>query len=339
MVCLLAPVLLAGSAYLVDHANATELVQLTFTGRDENWSTWAPGGNTLLLSSGEYICGGDRWFCGDQNIWELSLAGEEPIGLQMRLADAYHPRMSPDGQWVAGMVHNGNDFDIFLWPSDDLSNGQLFQSLPGANERFPNWSNDSQFIAFDTDKIPHDIDGTTGVQIYFAPVGAPADPSAAVQLTSLGFNNKHPTWNHDSTEIAYVGDAQSRRSISAVTVPDGEYRQITPHSSQNRHPDWSPDGKFIAFVTDRWDGIGDVAIVRADGNGLPIRITEGMPGHDDFPEWSHDSQRLAFCGTAIVPPVQPNKEIYLAVDLPLDEVSVPTEKTTFGSFRARFGLK
>jgi Tol biopolymer transport system component len=311
------PLFLAVCALLAASAHATQLTQLTFTGRDENWATWSPDGKTILLSSGEYVCGQGLWFCGDQNIWELSLRGGVPISLNLLLADAYHPRMSPDGQWVAAMIHNGNDFDIWLWPVGSFEGGTLFQSVPGRDERFPNWSNDSRFIAFDS-TVPTPR-GTTAYQVFYAPVDQPTDSAARVQVSFLGLANKHPTWNRDGTEIAYVGNELNQRSISAVRLSDGRYREVTPHASQNRHPDWSPSGEWIAFVT----------------SGEPIRITEGMNGHDDFPEWNHDGTRLVFCGTALTPPLEPNKEIYEARDLPLS--TVPTTTQSFSSLKAAFG--
>jgi Tol biopolymer transport system component len=240
--------------------------------------------------------------------------------------------MSPDGQWVAAMIHNGNDFDIWLWPTGSIEERVLFQSEPGNDERFPNWSNDSRFIAFDS-TVPSPR-GNVGYQVFYAPVDQPDVPSARVQVTFLGNANKHPTWNRDGTEIAYVGNELNQRSISAVRLSDGRYREVTPHNSQNRHPDWSPTGDWIAFTTDRWDGRGDVAIVRADGHGEPIRITEGMNGHDDFPEWNHNGTRLVFCGTALTPPLAPNKEIYMATQLPLEIVGTKTQ--SFGSLKASF---
>ena len=152
----------------------------------------------------------------------------------------------------------------------------------------------------------------------------------------LGSNNKHPTWSGDDDEIAYVGDAENRRSISAVRLSDGAYRKITPQLSQNRHPDWSPDGRWIAFVTDRWDDIGDIAIVDAHGGGPVVRVTEGMDGHDDFPEWSPDSQRILFCGFVAEPPYIPNKEIMVAEDLPFDAIRVPVRQESMGSLKGAF---
>ena len=324
-----------GLGLTADFASAIDLQRITFTARDENWGTWAPDGFTALFSSGESICSGGQWFCGPQNIWSMRFGGDGALlALDLEIEDAYHPRMSPDGRWAAAMVHNGDDWDIYLWPRGDWESRVAFQSLPGYQERFPNWSNDSQFIAFDSNR-PSDL-GTTGYQVYYAPVAVPEDPDAATQATFVGSNNKHPTWNADDTELAYVGDAQDGRSISTVNLVTGEYRLVTPHESQNRHPDWSPDGRWILLTTDRWDGIGDIAIVRADGQGDLIRITEGMNSHDDFGEWSGDGQSILFCGTIMEPPFRPNKEMYVARDLPLEIEGVPTQKATVGGLKGRF---
>jgi len=317
-------------------AEAIRLRRITETPRDENWSTWDLGGTSALFSSGESICSNGEWFCGPQNVWEMTFGSTgSALGMKLIIEDVYHPRMSPDGEWVAAMKSNGNDYDIWIWPTGRWEARVQFQSLEGFQERFPNWSNDSRFIAFDSDR-PSDL-GTTGYQVYYAPVDDPSNIQAAVQVTFLGSNNKHPTWRGDDKEIAYVGDAQENRTISAVDLETGEYRRITDVVHQNRHPDWSPDGRWIVFVTDRWDGIGDIAIIRADGSGDPIRISEGMVGHDDFPEWSRDSQSIMFCGTAIEIPLRPNKEIYIADDLPLD--IVPVRERSMGRFKGRFRAK
>jgi Tol biopolymer transport system component len=320
---------------LAPAAGATRLEQVTYTGRDENWSSFAPDGVNILLSSGEVICGNGEWFCGSQNIWRITYeSGHGVLSSLLLLEEAYHPRVSPDGDWVAGMVHNGKDWDVYLWSNLNLGGGVPFQSGMGTDERFPNWSSDSRYIAFDSNRAG--AAGTSGYQIYYAPVESPSDPVAAVQATFVGSNNKHPTWSHDDREIAYVGDAQDRRSLSAVRLDGNGYRLITPEASQNRHPDWSPDGRWLAFTTDRWDGIGDIAIVRADGTGEVIRISENMPGHDDFPEWSHDSQKILFCGTAFTPPYRPNKEIFIASQLPTD-TGVAVQAKGMGFLKKSFG--
>lgn len=327
--------LFVGLLFASDVAEATRIHRITYTARDENWGTWAPDGIHALFSSGESICGGDRWFCGPQNIWSMSFEDNGNLAsLGLQIEDAYHPRISPDGRWVAAMVHNGSDWDIMLWPRNRWNERVSFQSLEGYQERFPNWSNDSRFIAFDSNR-PSDA-GTTGYQVYYAPVDQPTATDAAVQATFIGSNNKHPTWSADDHELAYVGDAQDRRAISAVNLQTGEYRLITPEASQNRHPDWSPDGRWLLLTTDRWDGIGDIAIVRADGEGEPIRITEGMDGHDDFGEWSADGKSILFCGTIAEFPYRPNKEMFVARDLPLEIESVPTRRTSMGGLKGSY---
>lgn len=326
------------TALAVSEADAQRLTRLTFTARDENWTSWAldtdGAERVALFSSGETVCSNGEWFCGPQNIWRMRFENGQALSMDMVLRGAYHPRVSPDGLWVAYMKHNGTDYDIWVAPNGRFSESQLFQSIPGYQERFPNWSNDSQWIAFDSDR-PSEL-GTEGFQVFVARIADREDPDAARQITTVGQNNKHPTWNADGTEIAYVGDAQNRRALSAVRLDTGAYRLITPEAGQNRHPDWSPDGRWIAFVSDRWDGIGDIALIDARGGGPVVRVSVGMDGHDDFPEFSRDSQRILFTGTHREAPYAPNKELYVAEDLPFTDAAVPVQSSSFGGLKGRY---
>jgi Tol biopolymer transport system component len=77
--------------------------------------------------------------------------------------------------------------------------------------------------------------------------------------------------------------------LSGATAP----RKLT-FGGANRYPIWTADGERVAFQSDRE---GDTAIwwQRADGNGVPERLTKPEKGTAHTPDsWSPDNQNFLF---------------------------------------------
>lgn len=82
-----------------------------------------------------------------------------------------------------------------------------------------------------------------------------------------------------------------------IKPPDGWSLSLITAVSRIRNHSLSPDGTQIAFIWDR-DDLSDVYALPANG-GWPARIStqRGLVAYwsDETPQWSPDSQHLAFC--------------------------------------------
>ncbi|MBB3188726.1 S41 family peptidase [Microbacter margulisiae] len=86
----------------------------------------------------------------------------------------------------------------------------------------------------------------------------------------------------------------ARGDIYTVPAKHGPTRNITQTSdAQEQYPAWSPDGKWVAYVTDA-SGENEIAIRPADGSGNQTLVTDFKKGFFFNPQWSPNSDMLAF---------------------------------------------
>jgi len=143
-------------------------------------------------------------------------------------------------------------------------------------------------ISADGKRIAYTSDQTGANEIFVRPLG----DGPAIQLTSDGAQNSHPTWSPDGAYIAYR--SHGKRGIWLVSSLGGTARQIAGHGSD---PDWSPDGSTVVLST--WEGAlaessSIVAVPAAGGEPRPVtRAGTPLGGHRD-PTWSNDGRRIAF---------------------------------------------
>ncbi|RMF61836.1 MAG: protease, partial [Calditrichaeota bacterium] len=84
----------------------------------------------------------------------------------------------------------------------------------------------------------------------------------------------------------------ARGEVFTVPAKEGPTRNLTQTSGvHERNSKWSPDGKWIAFISDK-TGINELYIIRQDGKGGPIQITDGADTYYYQLYWSPDSRKL-----------------------------------------------
>jgi len=86
----------------------------------------------------------------------------------------------------------------------------------------------------------------------------------------------------------------ARGDVFTVPAENGPTRDLTETSdAQEQYPAWSPDGKWIAYLTDS-QGANEIAIRPSDGSGGVQMITDFKEGFFFNPQWSPNSDKLAF---------------------------------------------
>ena len=232
----------------------------------------------------------------------------------------YHPRLSPDGKYIAFSREMRSPFgnqrhiyvmaldgstpylltQMWVWntptppPSptltvdgirrvDDIGSG-MFSPRNRFNDE-PDWSPDGKSIVF-TSYTASDYRMLTSGEIY----SINPDGTGLRQLTNNTYNDRNPAWSPDGKYIAFVSSRQGV-GTSEIYLMDanGEIlRLLTRNTSGHAlHPSWSPDGKYIAFEyqneSTQWSGVRIIQIDRP-GEGIPI-IQISRPGNSIWPAW------------------------------------------------------
>lgn len=172
------------------------------------------------------------------------------------------------------------------------------------------------------------------------------------KLTSHPGVESTPTWNPDSTKLAFSAKREGKNSqVYIININGGEAEKLTDIKNGASSPLWSPDGKWIAFYSSRGhiyskkfkEELGDVRfithlryyhmrswddgkrrrifVVPADGSKKPIQLTKGECADegDRSMTWAPDSKEIAFVSNR-------SKEWWDNINTDIYTVSVPGGK-------------
>lgn len=185
---------------------------------------------------------------------------------------------------AAAVAHNPaitGDEDIVLPP-------------PGAGR--PSVSPDGSTIAI----IQPDVSGKP--RIWLAPIDEGEATVLDVHLeVDADANPNGPQWSPDGSQIAVTAPhpADGRSAIWVITIATKLARVLVEHDARDSSPVWSPDGEWIAFLSRRY-GRAAACVVRSDGLGDPIQLSDARRGFDDHSlTWSRDSAKVAFARESV----------------------------------------
>jgi dipeptidyl aminopeptidase/acylaminoacyl peptidase len=122
---------------------------------------------------------------------------------------------SPDGKWIAFLSDRDGWDHLYVMPA---AGGDPVQITKGKFEAWrPQWSPDSQRIAFDANS-----EGKYGVrQLYVATIGGNPSRARIAQLTTERGTNIAPQWSPDGKRLVYQHtDPHNSADLYAVNVPD-----------------------------------------------------------------------------------------------------------------------
>ncbi|MEM6845142.1 MAG: S9 family peptidase [Bacteroidota bacterium] len=255
----------------------------------------------------------------------------------LSLRSAFNPQISPDGSMIAYQVRstdwkeNRYDEEVWLY-KEGYKPFQLTYTEKGSSTQ-PQWSHDSQWIAFLADR-----DGDNQVYMIRAAGGE------AQQVTSVEGGIQQFSWSPTDLQIAFTKADKNKEEEKArkdrfgeFAVEDEEYDQYhlwtlevqpdrwprpeempctndstdnedciqSPKPKQLTKGDdfsvssfaWSPDGQQIAFQqqkTSQLLSFFSANIAVIDVQDPQIRTLVDTPGYDGNPVWSPDGQWIAY---------------------------------------------
>jgi len=221
---------------------------------------WMPA---IAPDASQVVFVSDRW--GERlDLWALPLSDGQPAGPPRRLTDhpgdASHPVFSPDGRWIAYYRIVGQERDIWILSTTDLTVTR-FTDDP-ASDIQPAWSPDGSKLAFSSER-----DGRPGIWAAGVSGGLPSgDPRRVSPREVAAFA---PSWSPDGRTIAFIGTMGSDLEVW-LTAADGggEARKLTQGAEAGRIRWDAATGALL--VTGSW-GEDHVSLRRVDvsGDGLP----------------------------------------------------------------------
>ena len=244
-----------------------------------------------------------------------------------------HPRLSPDGRWLAFARQDSGGTDVWVYA---VAGGTAMRRLTeGGNNRYPIWSRDGSHVVFRSDR-----DGDRGIFWQRADGTAPAERLTTAEEETeqipeswsrtedrLAFSVKTGSvfelwmWTLADRAAQRFGSAQSLGLFNARFSPDGRWvaytqrdpvvamwvasmgapetrYQVGQDSDVAHHPLWSPDGHRLFYFAGLSPMAVDVTTQSSDLAGAPggVGPQHGVEDREQLPHARDERDLLRFAG-------------------------------------------
>ena len=193
------------------------------------------------------------------------------------------PSMSPDSNFVAFSWNAIGSLNGDIWVK--AVDGEAMRRLtdtPDANEKFPAWSHDGQYIAF-----TRQASGTSSVVMVSA-LGGPEQVIAP--------RSSYASWFPDDKSLVVLSRSpEGRFSLVRHVLETGAPQQLTeaPVGFVEAHPRVSPDGRTVAFL--RYGaGRSAVFLQNVVDGGEPVQLVDWTSGMAGGLTWTPDGRDLIY---------------------------------------------
>ena len=241
----------------------------------------------------------------------IDLAGQQE-SLDLPRGEYAHPRLSPDGEWLAFEYQEGVGADIWVY---EVSGATTMRRLTeGGSNRYPVWSGDGTYVVFQSDRegdrgiFWQRADGTGPVERLTTPQAGAAhipedwsptdDQLAFSALTEDGV--ELGLWTLADRTAERFGDVQANQPFNTVFSPDGQWMAYTQRGAGGvatyvqsvsapetrfqvgqdeeiaHHPLWAPDGNRLFYFATVSPMAVDVRTQPTVGFGRPVPLV-GLP--------------------------------------------------------------
>ena len=218
-------------------------------------------------------------------LWRFSRSSAEPPKV-IAAQEYLNPRLSPDGQQVAGEQPESGGGDIWLF---DLARSTPTRfTFDDARDSYPIWSPDGQRIAFASNR-----DGANGLYVKNAGGATPEE-----LLLKSEFPVVPADWSSDGKYIVYSEVNPKTKADIWILPVSGERKPfpVVQTPFQEASAQVSPDGRWVAYESTE-SGTYDVYVQSfpASGNKWKISNTGGYR-----PQWRRDGQELFYSNISTI---------------------------------------
>jgi eukaryotic-like serine/threonine-protein kinase len=215
-----------------------------------------------------------EWF-GDRTLVWRDRAGRDTTVIDTRGAFA-HPRLSPDGRWIALTVRRPKP-DVWLF---DVSRSVLTQLTRAPAAAFNAvWLPDSRSIVYTHESPVYNL--------HRIPIDASAPDGL---LLASAFDKFASSISPDSLHLLLTEATTGDRVMIARLDGGGEPRLLTETSLEQRLGVFSPDGRWIAY-SEHGDGVGDIYIRSVSGAGGRRLVSAGGGMQ---PRWTRGGREIVY---------------------------------------------
>jgi eukaryotic-like serine/threonine-protein kinase len=176
------------------------------------------------------------------------------------------PRIAPGGRRIAYAVEEGKIVNIWIYDLDGRSAARRLTF--GGNNRFPVWSADGRYVAFQSDR-----GGDLGV------FRQPADVSgaAAERLTTPEADTAHvpESWSRAADVLSLSAVKGTSATLWTLSMRDQKLAQFGDVRSSNQlNSDFSPDGRWIAYTLRGGPALTMIDVEPFPANGARYQISQ-----------------------------------------------------------------
>ena len=250
----------------------------------------SPDGKQVVFSVTRYSIAANK---GYTDLFIVPISGGDPKHLTRFEGSEFNPRWRPDGKKIGFIAMESGSPQIWEINPDGTEAKQISNINDGIN-------------AFEYAPVGNKLFYTKDVQVKPTVADMYPDlPKANVHIASELMYRHWDHWEDGAYSHIFIADRQGDSLANMVDIMSGEPfdSPLSPYFESNEIT-WSPDGKMIAYTCKKLSG-KDYAISTNSEIYLydlatksTTNLTEGMPGYDKYPVFSHNGKFLAWMSMA-----------------------------------------
>jgi len=230
---------------------------------------------------------------GNDDIYVINADGAGLVRLTNHPSGDTDPAWSPDATRIVFVSERDDGLEQLFIMDANGKNVHRVMSDTVMHARAPNWSPDSEWIAFHS--------WTQGnLDIY----KVRPDGTELIRLTDDPAEDSSPVWSPDGERLTFLSDRLDAGADKLFLMdPDGSnVIRLTESEGSEGFAVWSPDGQHVLFAGDL-EGSRDIYLIDADGSNL-TRVAN--VDHERHPSFAPDGQRFVFDSS------MNNRQLFLA---------------------------